>query len=305
MDVITKEHSQEIVYEKCMRCNGDTPYTLADDIAGRKFYIDGYGQCCKKCYEELMQSGFMTSGEIEVPAHHHHHHAHEPAVAAPAQVTTLVMPYDYAENEHYYVPTVGKVQKKPLYSFLKRAFDLLVSMVAIILLSVFMLIIAIVVKVTSPGPVLYKQERLGLNGKRFTILKFRSMCQDAEKNSAMWSSGDNDVRITKIGHVLRKFRLDELPQLFCIFIGTMTFVGPRPERECFYREFEKHVHGFSERLKVKPGLTGLAQVNGGYDLSPQEKVKLDVEYIQKRSIGLDIKIIFKTVKIVFSHEGAR
>lgn len=252
-----------------------------------------------------MQSGFMTSGEIEVPAHHHHHHAHEPAVAAPAQVTTLVMPYDYAENEHYYVPTVGKVQKKPLYSFLKRAFDLLVSMVAIILLSVFMLIIAIVVKVTSPGPVLYKQERLGLNGKRFTILKFRSMCQDAEKNSAMWSSGDNDVRITKIGHVLRKFRLDELPQLFCIFIGTMTFVGPRPERECFYREFEKHVHGFSERLKVKPGLTGLAQVNGGYDLSPQEKVKLDVEYIQKRSIGLDIKIIFKTVKIVFSHEGAK
>ncbi len=131
------------------------------------------------------------------------------------------------------------------------------------------------------------------------------MRTDAEKGGARWSDGDNDERITPVGHVLRKFRLDEIPQLFCILNGSMTLVGPRPERECFYHEFEKHVHGFIERLKVKPGLTGLAQVSGGYDLSPQEKVVYDIEYIKKRSLFLDIKIMFETVGVVFSHDGAK
>ena len=165
--------------------------------------------------------------------------------------------------------------------------------------------IAVVVKVTSPGPVLFRQRRVGLNGRQFTILKFRSMCADAEKAGAKWSDGDNDARITPIGHVLRKFRLDELPQLLCILAGTMSLVGPRPELDVFYREFEKHVHGFSERLRVKLGLTGWAQINGGYDLAPQEKVKKDIEYIRNRSAWLDIKIIIKTVGIVFSHDGAK
>ena len=131
------------------------------------------------------------------------------------------------------------------------------------------------------------------------------MVVDAEKNGAQWSNGDNDNRIYKFGKFLRKSRLDELPQLFCCFIGTMTFIGPRPERECFYIEFEKYIHGFSQRLKVKPGITGLAQVNGGYDLKPQEKVLIDIEYIKKRSFWLDVKILFKTVAIVFNHKGAK
>ena len=131
------------------------------------------------------------------------------------------------------------------------------------------------------------------------------MCVNAEKSEVRWSDGENDARITRVGRVLRKFRLDELPQLFCIFIGTMSIVGPRPELAVFYREFEKHVHGFSERLKVKPGLTGLAQVTGGYNLSPQEKVLKDIEYIEHRSILLDLKIMVKTVEVVFSHDGAK
>lgn len=217
----------------------------------------------------------------------------------------LVMPYQYAEDEVYEVESLGRIPFKPFYSFVKRTFDIVASFLALVALAIPMMIIAIAIRASSPGPVIYRQERLGLNGRKFTILKFRSMRQDAEAGGAMWSGGDADDRITPIGHVLRKFRLDELPQLFCTLIGTMTLVGPRPERECFYIEFEKHVHGFSERLKVKPGITGYAQVHGGYDLPPQEKVKWDIEYIKHRSLWMDIRILFRTVGIVFSHDGAK
>ena len=108
-----------------------------------------------------------------------------------------------------------------------------------------------------------------------------------------------------MGKIIRKIRLDELPQLINILKGNMSFVGPRPEREIFYDEFEKYIPGFRNRLQVLPGLTGWAQVNGGYDLGPKEKLEYDMEYIQNRSLILDIKCIFKTFKVVFTHEGAR
>jgi exopolysaccharide biosynthesis polyprenyl glycosylphosphotransferase len=187
----------------------------------------------------------------------------------------------------------------------KRAMDLVLGLIACVISAPFMLLIAIAVKAYDRGPVFYKQERLGLNGKKFNLIKFRTMVVDAEKNGAQWSKGDDDERIYKFGRFLRKSRLDELPQIYCCFLGSMSFIGPRPERECYYNEFEKYIHGFSERLKVKPGITGLAQVNGGYDLMPQEKVVIDVEYIKKRSLWLDIKILFKTVGVVFSHDGAK
>jgi len=217
----------------------------------------------------------------------------------------IILPYEYAEDEHYYVENLGEIKKKPFYDFLKRTMDIVCSLLGLIVAALPMLIIAIVVKCTSRGGALYKQERLGLNGKPFMIVKFRTMVADAEKNGARWSDGEKDNRITKVGAFLRATRLDELPQLWTCFTGQLSIVGPRPERAMFYKKFEEHVHGFSERLKVKPGLTGLAQVSGGYDLRPEEKVVFDVEYIKNRSISQDIKIIFKTVGVVLFRRGAK
>jgi lipopolysaccharide/colanic/teichoic acid biosynthesis glycosyltransferase len=221
------------------------------------------------------------------------------------EATKVILPYEYAEDEHYYVESLGEIKKKPFYSFVKRAFDIVACSLALIILALPMLIIAIAVKCSSQGPVFYKQERLGLNGKKFMLVKFRSMVNDAEKNGAKWSDGDNDSRITKVGSILRKTRMDELPQLWTCVTGQLSLIGPRPEREVFYDAFEEHVHGFRERLKVKPGITGLAQVSGGYDLRPEEKVLYDIEYIKNRSIWLEIKILFKTVAVVLGHKGAK
>ena len=200
---------------------------------------------------------------------------------------------------------LGELDAKPVYSFFKRFFDIVLSLFALIVLLIPMLIIAVIVKLTSPGSVLYKQERLGKDGVSFEIIKFRSMYADAESNGAQWSDGENDERITPFGKFLRRTRMDELPQFAQILTGKMSLVGPRPERECFYEKFETYIHGFSERLKVKPGLTGLAQVSGGYDLRPEEKVVYDIEYIKKRSLWLDLKCMRLTVRIIFSHNGAR
>ena len=300
MNTLVNYRTQARTYEKCSVCGRNTPYTFKDSISDREFYIPGSGQLCGQCYQELYEPD-----TLEIQRAIDSIMSENVMYGDFLQSENLVMPYNYAENEHYYVESLGVIPKKRIYSFFKRAFDIFVSVIALIVLAIPMLIIAAAIKLTSPGPVFYKQKRLGLNGKGFLILKFRSMRQDAEKSGARWSAGDDDDRITPIGHVLRKFRLDELPQLICTLVGSMTIVGPRPERECFYIKFEEHVHGFSERLKVKPGITGLAQVNGGYDLSPQEKVQLDIEYIKNRSVWADLVIMLKTVSIVFSHEGAK
>lgn len=220
-------------------------------------------------------------------------------------VIKIILPFEYAEDEHYYIEPLSPLTKKPLYSFLKRSMDIAISLIGLILMILPMGLIAIAIKCTSKGRVLYSQPRLGLNGVPFNVVKFRTMVSDAEQNGAQWSQGESDERITKVGAFLRKTRLDELPQLWGCLKGELSIVGPRPEREVFYNEFEKHVHGFSERLKVKPGLTGLAQVSGGYNLRPEEKAMLDIEYIKNRSIWLDIKILFKTVGVVIKGSGAK
>ncbi len=190
------------------------------------------------------------------------------------------------------------------YLFAKRVFDLFIALLFMLVLAIPMLIIAIVIRIDSKGPVLFRQERLGKDSKSFTIYKFRTMNIDAEADGPQWAKRDDD-RCTKVGAVLRNCRLDELPQLLNIIKGDMSFVGPRPERSCFYAEFEEYIHGFSNRLAVTPGLTGLAQINGGYDLKPEEKIIYDMEYIRTRTFWFDIKLMFKTVKLVFTHEGAR
>lgn len=191
-----------------------------------------------------------------------------------------------------------------LYLFTKRMFDILVSLVAGLLLLIPMGIIAIMIRRDSEGPAIFKQERLGKDGKPFVMYKFRSMRLDAEVNGPQWAEKDDD-RCTRLGLKLRKSRLDELPQLWNIFRGDMSIVGPRPERACFYDEFEKYIPGFRNRLLVRPGLTGHAQVNGGYDLLPEEKIVFDMEYIANRSAKMDLQCILQTVLVVFSHDGAR
>lgn len=183
----------------------------------------------------------------------------------------------------------------------KRTMDILVSGLGIVITSPLMLIIALIVKLYDRGPVFYRQDRLSCVGKEFRIFKFRSMCVDSEKNGARLAS-KNDSRITPVGHVLRNLHLDELPQLFNVFLGDMSLVGPRPERKAIMRQYQKEIPEFDYRLKVKAGLTGYAQVYGKYNTTPYDKLKLDLFYIENYSLMLDIKLLFMTAKIFFQKE---
>ena len=190
------------------------------------------------------------------------------------------------------------------YRFVKRAFDVVSCGCALIVLAIPMAIIAAKIKLESFGPVIYSQRRVGKDGKIFNVYKFRSMYTDAETRGARWAAGD-DPRVTPFGKFMREKRIDEIPQFWNIVKGDMTLIGPRPERPAFCAEFEKRIHGWHYRTMVTPGLSGLAQVTGGYDLLPKEKVVLDLEYIEHRSIAMDAKIILKTLGVVSTGEGAR
>ncbi|MBQ7792196.1 MAG: sugar transferase [Clostridia bacterium] len=187
---------------------------------------------------------------------------------------------------------------------MKRLFDIHFSLCLGVITFPFLIIIGLLIRLDSHGKALYIQERVGKNGKIFRMLKFRTMVENAEQGVPVWADTD-DPRCTRLGKKLREWRIDELPQLWNIFIGDMTLVGPRPERQCFYDQFETYIHGFSNRLSVTPGLTGLAQVNGGYDLLPEEKIVYDMEYISKRGFWLDFKIICRTAKVVCNKEGVK
>ena len=207
------------------------------------------------------------------------------------------------ETKEYYVDRILP-QKKPLFFLTKRVIDVVVSATGLLVLAIPMVLISVAIKLDSRGPVIFKQERLGRDGVPFVMFKFRSMYTNAEKNGPQWAD-KIDWRCTRVGRVLRRTRLDEIPQLINILRGEMSLVGPRPEREYFYDQFETYIHGFRNRLAVRPGLTGLAQVNGGYDLKPEEKIVYDMEYIEKQSMKMDLECILKTVRLVFTHEGAR
>ena len=186
--------------------------------------------------------------------------------------------------------------------FFKRIFDILISLILMIILSPFMLITALIIKLYDRGPVFYKQERLTLNKKTFRILKFRSMRMDSEKNGAQLARKQDD-RITPYGRFIRRIHFDETPQLFNILKGDMSFVGPRPERQDIHEAYKQEIPEFDFRLKVKAGLTGYAQVYGKYNTTPYDKLKLDLSYIQNYSFLLDLKIILLTVKVIFQKEN--
>lgn len=203
----------------------------------------------------------------------------------------------------YEIPVV-EPSFKPAYQAAKHLFDLVASALALLLLGIPMLFLALLIRLDSPGPALFRQERLGLDGRPFLIFKFRTMRLDAERDGPRWAE-EHDPRCAKLGLLLRKSRLDELPQLFNVLRGDMSLVGPRPERQYFYDLFETYIHGFHNRLKVLPGITGWAQVNGGYSLLPEEKILYDMDYIRNRSLWMDLKCLFRTIAVLFSHEGAR
>jgi len=198
----------------------------------------------------------------------------------------------------------SNVKGSILFDVYQRFLDIILSVIGLLVGIPLMIIFGILIKIEDNGPITYKQERLGKGGKRFYIYKLRSMRTDAEKFGAQWAEKD-DPRITKVGKFIRKTRIDEIPQLFNILKGDMSIIGPRPERPSFTEEFNQEIPGFIDRLAVKPGLTGWAQVNGGYEITPQEKLIEDIYYIKNRSILLDLKILFKTVKVVLTGDGAR
>ncbi|WP_034445754.1 exopolysaccharide biosynthesis polyprenyl glycosylphosphotransferase [Butyrivibrio sp. AE2032] len=224
----------------------------------------------------------------------------------------------------YYVPKISDVMVKnsqelnlidaplflnknngmgPIRRFVKRAFDLILSLIAAIVASPVMLVTALLIHLEDGGPVFFKQERVTIGGKRFMILKFRSMIVDAEKDGRPHPAGEKDDRITRVGHFIRATRIDELPQLLNIIAGDMSIVGPRPERWEHVELYSKEIPEFVFRLKVKGGLTGYAQVYGKYNTTALDKLKLDLLYITNYSLLLDLQIIFQTVKILFLKES--
>lgn len=190
------------------------------------------------------------------------------------------------------------------YNNLKRVFDIVFSLILLLVTSPILVLSLVIVYLQDFKEPLFSQKRLGLNNKVIKIYKIRSMVHNAEKNGIKWTSV-NDLRITWFGKFIRKTRIDEIPQLFNVLKGEMSIIGPRPELEFFYNEFEKNIPNFRDRLVVKPGLTGWAQINGGYNITPQKKLDLDLYYIKNIGYKLELIIFFRTIKIIFTGEGAR
>lgn len=191
----------------------------------------------------------------------------------------------------------------PRQRFFKRAMDIVVCLLAMVVAAPVMLVTAVAIKLEDGGPVFYRQKRVTLDGKVFEILKFRSMIVDAEKDGKSIPATDHDPRITKVGRVIRAARIDELPQLLNILKGDMSLVGPRPERIEHVEAYSREIPEFDFRLKVKGGLTGYAQIYGKYNTSPYDKLRLDMIYIENYSLLLDIKLILMTIRVMLKKES--
>lgn len=199
---------------------------------------------------------------------------------------------------------VSRYSPNPLYLLIKRCFDIVVSIVGLVVLSPVFIVTAIAIKCSDKGPVFYKQLRLTKNGKKFYIHKFRSMRVDAEKDGiARLSTGEQDDRVTPVGRFIRKCRIDELPQLIDILSGNLSVVGPRPERPEIAEQYMKEMPEFQLRLQAKAGLTGYAQVYGKYNTTPYDKLQMDLMYIANPNVVEDIRICFATIKILFAPES--
>ena len=196
-------------------------------------------------------------------------------------------------------------RRNPLINVCKRGVDIILSMIGLLLSAPFFPLIALAIKLDSAGPLFFKQVRVGSGEKTFLLYKFRSMCQDAERDGAVWAA-KNDARITRVGKFLRNSRIDEIPQLYNVLRGEMSFIGPRPERPEFVENLKKDIYYYSKRHTIKPGLTGWAQVRYPYGATVEdakEKLRYDLYYIKNLSFILDTQIIFETVKVVLFGRG--
>jgi sugar transferase (PEP-CTERM system associated) len=194
-----------------------------------------------------------------------------------------------------------------LRTLIKRVFDIVSALILLVLTLPLMLVTALLVKLESPGPVFYSQERVGLNGRVFKVVKFRSMRNDAEKDGVPRWATAGDSRVTRIGRILRKVRIDELPQLFCVLKGDMSMVGPRPERPYFVEQLVQDIPFYAVRHSVKPGVTGWAQVSYHYGASKEdtvEKLQYDLYYVKNHSLFLDVVVLFETIGVVLTGSGA-
>jgi exopolysaccharide biosynthesis polyprenyl glycosylphosphotransferase len=227
-----------------------------------------------------------------------------------ARVCVVPSPYEMliARPEHLRLHDIPLVEliRDPVggaANVAKRIFDVCVASLLFVVALPVMLLVALTIGLTSRGPVLFHQERVGKDRHPFTIVKFRTMQVDAERGTGPVLASENDPRITWLGRYLRAARFDELPQLWNVLRGDMSFVGPRPERPEFVAQFETQIHGYAERFTVRPGLTGYAQVNGEYHTSAPTKLKYDLAYIHNRSLWLDLKILSETVKVIMTRRG--
>lgn len=186
-----------------------------------------------------------------------------------------------------------------MYKGIKRFLDILFSLILLILGLIPLLIVALIIKIDSPGGALFKQDRLGLGGQTFKIYKFRSMCVGAEKTGSGVYSGKNDARVTKVGKIIRATSIDELPQLINILKGEMSFIGPRPTLTYHPWKLEEYTDFQKRRFEVRPGVTGLAQINGRKDIPWDRRIEYDVDYVDNMSFMLDFKILLKTIVKVF------
>ncbi len=202
-------------------------------------------------------------------------------------------------NSYQFLSTFAG-EKRDVEELLIKSLDIVGSIILLLVFTPLILLISLLIKISSPGSVFYRQKRVGKDGKIFTLYKFRTMVKDAEKEIGPVLAKRDDPRVTKIGKILRKIRIDELPQFLNVLKGDMSLVGPRPERPHFVKQ-HKALHEL--RLVVKPGLTGLAQIRSFYDLKPRHKIKYDYLYIQKRSLLLNMYILLLTIPTIFSKKG--
>lgn len=204
---------------------------------------------------------------------------------------------DPAVNRVGDIPVVDITPRLPSRRLLiaKRVFDVVFASLALLISFPFLLIAAVAIKISSQGPIIYKQERVGKDGKVFYIFKLRTMVQDAEKHTGPVLATERDPRITPVGRILRATKMDEVPQFVNVLLGHMSVVGPRPERPKFVEEYKEKIPHYDERHRVKPGITGLAQVMGGYHTKVHEKLRYDLMYIYHMSLKRDIKIILLTI----------